>query len=232
MTISAPVQLVGSNGGSVLAPAAVAARGRIGSRNGCRERHPTRVRGAQVLVACTVMVCSRSRRTGTPVAAASVCGRAAAVDRAHPQPVAAGARRRPRTAPTAARCRSTGRWRAGPAATGRRRPAPRPSTRRRAGPRRRRRSRPARPPARCAPERGVSMRDWSWIDGSAARTPSRPAPSRPAGGERGRLDVDDPLARRHVAVEAGHDDRAPGSRARSAAARRSCRPRAARRGRP
>ena len=88
--------------------------------------------------------------------------------------------------------------------------------------------RPARPQA-ASRLAGVSMRRHG-LD----RALDGPAPPDPVGveGVEGRqLQLGHPLGRRDVAVQPGHDHAAPGSRATTAAARRSCRRRAGRRAR-
>ena len=60
------------------------------------------------------------------------------------------------------------------------------------------------PTATVAPLRGVSMRDSSLMSVCCAQPPTHPV--RLLRGERGRLDVDDPLAGRDVPVQPRHDD--------------------------
>ena len=107
---------------------------------------------------------------------------------------------RPIRGPTGARCRWCRRRRGGPRPMGRRRPGPRPCRCRGAAPRRRRRWRSC----RRAPGRsglGASMRDIVLI--GRFLDPAALDPVRVVRVERGQLEVDQPLAGRDVAVQAG-----------------------------
>ena len=237
--ISAPRQLSGRSGGSASrgAPAAELDRRRTGrpaARGSARRRHGVQAHESRLTArqradvhADRVPAGRRPRDTARRWcrSAACRCGRWRA-----PGACAARSWSASRCRPTAARCRSRARARAGPAARRRCRPGPRPS----ATPTCCSQATPATVDRLADGQLRARLRgvDARRDDDRRLLHPALGDPVRVERGERRRLDVDDPLAGRHVPVQARHDHPHREAVLDRQRLRRPCRPRASRRARP